>query len=510
MTSPGRRLPALMVAVALLAGALAACTATGGKADGPIGTTPTTAGSDRPTTTAGGGGEAGGTGTLDWTDCDDRYQCAELEVPLDHDDPDGEQLTLALVRHPAEDPDRRIGSLVVNPGGPGGSAIETVESLPLAGDIEDRFDIVGFDPRGVGRSSPLDCHSHLRDIYDADPTMEDQADVDHYLKVSQEFVDECEAKYADLLPHLGTVDVAKDMDLVRQALGDDQLTYLGYSYGTSIGQQYARLFPTKVRAMVLDGVVDPSKTGLQGAADQAAGFNRALGNWEHGCDTDGCGLDEDAKTALDQVIADSERTPIPTSDPDRPATPGVVNLAVGQALYSEYLWPDLGRALQDALAADGDGLVELAEYYLGGDGDGGYDNGFEIYFAVSCLDSEWPSDPKAILAEAKKVGAEYPEVGEGLVNDYVRCALWPTPPQPLEPVPTDLEGLAPIVLISTTGDPATPYEDGVAVAKRIPGARLITNEGEGHTIYAQGKSCVDDAVDAYFLDLELPDDGLTC
>lgn len=462
------------------------------------------------TTEPGSPGPSVPSSSLDWKDCDSGYQCAEMEVPLDHDNPAGDTIKLGLIRRPAEDPSQRIGSLLFNPGGPGGSAVEMVQQLPLPSELTDRFDIVGVDPRGVGSSSALDCHSHLREIYDADATMDDEADVDHYLTVSQEFVDECEAKYAALLPHLGTVDVAKDMDLVRAALGDDQLSYVGYSYGTSIGQQYARLFPDRVRALVLDGVVDPDQTGLEAAESQARGFDRALEAFVGNCGNGECGLDGDAKKAIDSVLAASESKPIPSADADRPATPGVVSLALAQALYSEYLWPDLGRALKDGLAGDGSGLVDLADYYLGSDGSGGYDGGFEIYFAVSCLDSQWPSDPDQVMDQAKKVGDRYPEIGESLVNDYVRCALWPTPPQPLKAIPADVEGLDPIVLISTTGDPATPYEAGVDVAKRTPGARLITNKGEGHTIFAQGKPCVDDAVVAYLVDLELPADGLTC
>ena len=447
---------------------------------------------------------------LTWSDCDDGFECAELDVPVDDTDLGGDTLTLALARRAATDPANRIGSLLINPGGPGGSAIATIEGTPLPAELTERFDIVGFDPRGVGRSDPLDCRTHLQAIYDADPTMEDDADARAYLEVSQQFVDECDERYADLLPHLGTVDVAKDMERVRQALGEEQLTYLGYSYGTSIGQQYARLFPTKVRAMVLDGVVDPSLTGIQGAIGQAKGFTRALDAFILTCDANDCGLGAPAGDVIDEVLAASEAAPIPASRSDRPATPGVVTLALAQALYSETLWPELARALSQARSGNANGLVSLADRYLHRQPDGSYPNGFEIYFAVSCLDSVWPEDPEEVLTAATFVGAAYPRVGEALVNDYVRCALWPTPPQPLVPVDATVEGLAPIVVISTTGDPATPYESGVKVAGQIPGAVLVTNEGEGHTIFAQGVPCIDDPVTAYFVDLTPPPADLTC
>ncbi|MBX3286598.1 MAG: alpha/beta fold hydrolase, partial [Actinobacteria bacterium] len=270
-----RRAGAVTAALLLLLGA---CSAQGASTAEPEPTTSTTAAGRSPggsgTTTPGHETEPA-VEPLRWEPCD-RFQCAELVVPVDHDEPDGPTLTLSMLRRPASKPDQREGAILVNPGGPGGSAIDLAKALPLPSRLTDRFDVIGVDPRGVGRSSPLDCRTHLQAMYDADPTMEDDADRAAYLDISQQFVDECEQRYADLLPHLGTVDVAKDMDLVRRALGDEQITWLGYSYGTSIGQQYARLFPTHVRAMVIDGVVDTTQTGLEAARDQAAGFDGAL------------------------------------------------------------------------------------------------------------------------------------------------------------------------------------------------------------------------------------------
>lgn len=507
MSAP-RRLGALLATVAL---ATAACSASGGStgAESSKDATTTTAA----TSTSGGstttGGDGPGASTLRWTSCDDGFECATLRVPVDHAKPTGKTLTLGLARRPADDQAHKIGSLLMNPGGPGGSAIDLIEGIPLPKALTDKFDIVGFDPRGVGRSSALDCRSHLQEIYDADPTMEDQADRTEYLKVSKAFVDECQRKYADLLPHLGTRDVARDMDLVRAAVGDPKLTYVGYSYGTAIGQVYAQLFPTHVRAMVLDGVMDLSQDGLQGATGQAKGFDGALQAFLADCDRRDC-LGDPAGEVLDEVTAQSEKRPIPAKGADRPATPGVVNLAVGEALYSESLWPALAKALTDARDGDGTGLVDLADEYLQRDPDGSYESGFEIYFAVSCLDQAFPRDPTKVFAAAKAAGKLYPRVGEGLVNDYVRCALWPTPAQPVGPVPATTKGLPPTVVISTTNDPATPYQSGVRAAEQIPGAVLITNKGEGHTIFAQGKRCVDDAVTTYLVDVKPPKDGLTC
>lgn len=509
MTRRGRTTRWAATAAALV---LAACSASGGGSAGPSGPATSTTRPDpgSPTTSAPEGpADPSGPGPLEWSACD-RFQCAELEVPVDHDRPDGPTLTLALLRRPASKPDQRVGAILVNPGGPGGSAIETAKVLPLPKRLTERFDIIGVDPRGVGQSSPLNCRTHLQAMYDADPTMEDDADRAAYLDISQQFVDECASRYGDLLPHLGTVDVAEDMDLVRQALGDDQITWVGYSYGTSIGQQYARLFPTRVRAMVIDGVVDTTQTGLEAARDQAGGFDGALDAFIADCDADGCGLDRPAGQVVDDLLATVEEAPIPNRRADRPAGPGVTALAIAQGVRTPLLWNQLARALGQALDGNGDGLVKLADSYLGRLDDGTYPNGFEIYFAVGCLDAAWPSEPAPVFSEATAVGAEHPRVGESLVNDYVRCALWPTPPQPLEPIPADIEGLAPIVVISTTGDPATPYESGVRVAASIPGAVLITNVGDGHTIFAQGSLCIDTPVVDYLLDLTVPDEGLRC
>ena len=316
-------------------------------------------------------GEDSPAAALEWRECGSRFQCAEMEVPLDYDQPDGPTITIALNRRPAADPERRLGALAFNPGGPGASGKEIVTYLLLPEEVRNRFDIIGFDPRGVGDSDGLDCHTHLQEIYDLDPTMEDQADENTFVDVSQRFVDECEARHADVLPHLGTENVARDLDRIRAALGDEQLNYVGYSYGTSIGQQYARLFPERVRTMILDGVVDQEVDGLTAASDQAAGFELALSNYLDDCASNGC-FDDDARTVIDRVVARPETTPIPSSSADRPAGPGVVNLALAYALYSELLWPDLTNALQRADEGDGSGLVDLADAYLNRNADGSY------------------------------------------------------------------------------------------------------------------------------------------
>lgn len=501
-----RRVGAVLVAAALLVG----CSASGSDEATSSTTVPTTeADGGAPATTAAPDDDAGPVPAADWSDCGRGFECTTIEVPLDYEDPEGETIEIAVTRHPAEDPDRRIGTLIMNPGGPGGSAIELAQSFLRGGELGDRFDIVGFDPRGVGASSPLDCDSHLQEMYDADPSIDSEADRTETLETSQAFVDECAERYGEILPFLGTTDVARDMDEVRKVLGEEQVNYLGYSYGTSLGQEYARLFPERVRTMVLDGVVDHEPDGLTTATGQAAGFETALASYAENCAEEGCGFAGTAEEAIAEVSAAAERAPIPAPGADRPATPGVVSLALAQALYSETLWGSLSSALRDALDGDGTGMVELADMYLGRDGDG-YDGGFEVYFAVSCLDESWPADPDEVIAAADAAAAEAPTFGSPIVIDYLRCSLWPAEAKPLEPVPSDLEGLPPVLVISTTNDPATPYENGVRVAEQIPGAVLVTNEGEGHTIVGQGKPCIEDIFLAYLVDEELPADGTTC
>jgi pimeloyl-ACP methyl ester carboxylesterase len=510
-----RPLVALLIGASLLA---SACSQEGGTA-APSTTRPdrtttsersTTSTTDPSTTSSTSTTVPGAPAPIEWSDCDGGFECGTVVVPIDYSDPTGKTMKIAVVRRPAKDQANRIGSLFMNPGGPGGSAIDLVEAIPLPSTLTDRFDIVGFDPRGVGRSHPLNCRSHLQKMYDDDPSIDTPQDKQVYLADSKAFVDECAGKYASLLPHLGTRDVARDMDRVRQALGEPKLNYVGYSYGTSIGQAYASLFPTKVRSMVLDGVVDLSQDGLQGAAGQAGGFSLALDNFIKDCDSNGCGLPAEAGGVIDEVIADAERKPIPANGVDRPATPGVVNLALAQGLYVQSLWPQLASALKAARQGRGAALVRLADSYLQRNVDGTYPNGFEIYFAVSCIDQSFPHNPDTVMAAAKVTGTKYPRFGEGLVNDYVRCAMWPTPAQPLKPVPKTTKGLPPVVVISTTGDPATPYQNGVRVAKQIPTGHLITNVGEGHTVFAEGKACIDDAVTDYLVDVKAPPAGLTC
>ena len=437
--------------------------------------------------------------TLGWEDCGFDSECATLDVPLDYDDPEGDTISISIGRTPATGD--RIGALFVNPGGPGATASDFAGQLAtgLPSDVTEHFDIVGVDPRGTGASA-IDCDADFVELYGVDYSIDSPEDTQTLLDVSQDYVDGCEAQEGDVLAHLGTRDVARDMDAVREAMGDDQVSYLGFSYGTAIGQVYADLFPERVRAMVIDGVLELGPTGIEGAEEQALGFEKALQSFADNCDADDtCPLAPDAMAKIDELSAQVEAAPIDAQPRD--LGPGELGIGLAMPLYSETLWSSLADAVAQALDGDGSGMVALADQYLS-------IGSFDIYFAVDCLDAEWPDDPQALLDDGAATVADAPHFGESIVNDYVRCAMWPVEAEPLTEV-TAPES-PPIVVVSTTNDPATPYEAGVRTAEKLVNGVLITHEGDGHTVVATGVSCVDDAVATYLVDLEPPEDGLTC
>lgn len=442
--------------------------------------------------------EAPGTGTLDWFECG-MAECADVDVPLDYDDPAAGTITLSVARVPASGD--RIGALFVNPGGPGGTASDFAISLAfsLPEEITDRFDLVGVDPRGLG-ASDIDCEGDIVAMYGVDPTIDSPQDTADVLAVSEEYVAGCQANAGDLLPYLGTENVARDIAAVSEAMGDDQFSYLGYSYGTSIGQELAELFPDRVRAMVLDGVVELGLTGVEAATQQAAGFETALAAYAEDCDSDDdCPLAPDAVGAIEELQARVEQAPI-SAEP-RDLGPGELATGLGYPLYRQGLWTTLSDAVDEALDGDGTAMVELADDYLDlADAD--------IYYAVSCLDSDWPEAPEELLAGGKAAAGQSPHFGEAIVNEYVRCTMWPAEEQPL-PAGT-APGTPPILVVSTRNDPATPYEAGVRTAERLETGVLLTHEGDGHGIVGLGNDCVDDAVASYLVDLEPPEDGTTC
>lgn len=477
---------ALLVGLALLAGA---CTSS----DTPL----ERAGTDTTTTTA---GEPGApteppVPAVVWESCGSA-ECATVTVPMDHADPAGATIDLAVLRLPARGD--RIGALFVNFGGPGSGAVDLLPAFPLPDEVRQRFDIVAVDPRGVGGSTPLGCGIDPAELYAVDPTVEDDADADALVAVSEAYAADCADTRGELLDHVGTRDVARDLDRIRAGMGDDRIDFLGYSYGTAIGQAYAELFPERVRTMVLDGVVDPAPGGIEVAVQQARGFEAALDRWAASCgDRPSCSLD-DPVAAVDDVLVLAE-SGIPAGGDE--VGPGEVAIGLAMPLYNTGLWPALDQAVTTALDGDGSAMLGLAQQYL-------RLVDFSAYYAVSCLDSTWPDTAAEHLAAAERAAAEAPRFGEAIVNDYLRCAVWPEEPDPLGPITAP--GSPPILVVSTTGDPATPHQNAVDVADRLADGVLVTRDGDGHTIVFQGDACIDAITVAYLVDEVVPPAGSRC
>lgn len=445
-----------------------------------------------------------------------QFECTRLEVPLDYAKPDGKTAKIALLRQAASG--ERIGSLLINPGGPGASGLTAAANLASAvrsSPVGERFDLVGFDPRGIGASEP-----RIRCLTDAERDAE-RLDVD--VDTSPEGVAQTEAEnrqYAekcarnsgtDLLANVGTRDVVRDLDVMRSALGDEKLTYLGYSYGTHIGAEYAQAFPGNVRALVLDGAVDPAQDLVESVVAQGAGFQKSFDAFAAWCaGRKDCALGNDASKATqafrDLVVPLIQR-PVPAGDRELSYTDATYGTI--QAMYSEELWGPLNAGLTELKNGRGDVLMLLADTYFDRDQQGRYGSVTDAFTAINCVDEPPVTDRNLLADVARRYEEAAPFLDEGspAVGVLDACAFWPVPPTAQEDEP--VSGLPPVLVISTTGDPATPYEAGASLAGEL-GGRLLTFEGNQHTVYLQGNQCVDDAGHAYLVELALPAEGTRC
>lgn len=459
--------------------------------------------------------DPGSGGSVSWTR-EGSLEFATLEVPLDYDDPSAGTIELAVARRPARDPDRRIGPLLMNPGGPGASGVELVGLIGflLPSDLLDRFDLVGWDPRGVGRSTQVECgDGEFMDRYLAvdpvPPTPEAEAEAE---ALAREFAERCDEDSGELLAHIHTEASARDMDEIRKALGEEQITYVGFSYGTYLGATYAELFPERVRAFVLDGAYSRSVGAADLSAGQAAGFERSVDAWFEWCRSTKCDFasEPDLGASFDALMESIRAEPLPTDDRDgRELTVGLAWTGVIVAMYTPELWPNLARALAEARdEGDGSRLLGLADMYNERRPDGTYSTLQRAFIAYSCMDGPTPT-PEEEAAAAEATLAVAPRVGPVFVSSPNPCEYWP-----VEPVgtaePFQVSGTPPILVIATTGDPATPYDWGVALAEELADAVLLTVEAEGHTAFASGNRCVDDIVVDYLLTVELPAGELRC
>lgn len=451
---------------------------------------------------------------------DPAYDCAYLSVPLDYAQPGGETARVGVLRKAATGD--RIGSLVSNPGGPGASGMSSVATAIGPGvvdtELAERFDVIGFDPRGVGASEPVvDCLTDAEREEDRadDPAVDGTPEgVARAEAESREFVDRCVERVGDdVLATVGTRDVARDVDVLRDALGDEQLTFLGFSYGTLIGARYSAAFPERVRALVLDGAVDPSRDLAERAVGQAAGFQGAFDAFAADCAArPDCPLGTDpaqATARYQELVRPLYDSPAAVGD-GRVLGFGDALTGTQQALYVEQLWEVLRVGL--ARLRDGDGLVlmRLADVYEDRGPDGGYSNLQEAFTAVRCVDERAVTDPAEIAEIERRAAAAAPfrDDGRGPVPARDPCAFWPVPPTSAAEFP-EVDGLPQVLVVSTTGDPATPYRAGVDLADALE-ARLLTVEGDQHLATLRGDGCVDDTVTRYLVDLELPAEAAQC
>ncbi|MFC8416494.1 alpha/beta hydrolase [Streptomyces coelicoflavus] len=462
---------------------------------------------------------------LAWRDCGvPGFQCATMKAPLDYAEPADGDVRLAVARKKATGPGKRLGSLLVNPGGPGGSAIGYLQQYAGIGypaEVRAQYDMVAVDPRGVARSEPVEClDGREMDAYtQTDVTPDDAGETDELVDAYKEFAEGCGADAPKLLRHVSTVEAARDMDVLRAVLGDEKLTYVGASYGTFLGATYAGLFPDRTGRLVLDGAMDPSLPARRLNLEQTAGFETAFQSFAKDCvQQPDCPLG-DKDTTPDQVgknlksfFDDLDAKPLPAGDADgRKLTESLATTGVIAAMYDEGAWQQLRESLTSAIKEkDGAGLLILSDSYFEREADGGYSNLMFANAAVNCLDLpaafSSPDEVRAALPDFEKAS---PVFGEGLAWSSLNCTYWPVKPTG-EPHRIEAAGATPIVVVGTTRDPATPYRWAEALSDQLSSGRLLTYEGDGHTAYGRGSSCIDAAINTYLLTGTAPKDGTRC
>ncbi|MFJ8543849.1 alpha/beta hydrolase [Streptomyces sp. NPDC093586] len=462
---------------------------------------------------------------LSWRDCGvPGFQCATMKAPLDYAKPAEGDVRLAVARKKATGPGKRLGSLLVNPGGPGGSAIGYLQQYAGIGypaEVRARYDMVAVDPRGVARSEPVKClDGRKMDAYtQTDVTPDDARETDRLVGAFKGFAEGCGAAAPKLLRHVSTVETARDMDILRAVLGDRKLTYVGASYGTFLGATYAGLFPSRAGRLVLDGAMDPSLSARRLNLEQTEGFETAFRSFAKDCvRRSGCPLGGPG-TSPDQVgrnlkafFDDLDAEPVPTGDADgRRLTESLATIGVIAAMYDESAWQHLRESLTSAMKNhDGAGLLALSDSYYEREADGDYSNLMSANAAVNCLDLpaafSSPDEVRAALPEFEKAS---PVFGEGLAWSSLNCTYWPVHPTG-ESHRIRAAGAAPIVVVGTTRDPATPYRWAQALAGQLSSGRLLTYEGDGHTAYGRGSTCIDSAINAYLLRGTPPAKGKRC
>ncbi|MER5477239.1 alpha/beta hydrolase [Streptomyces sp. NPDC002734] len=462
---------------------------------------------------------------ISWRSCGaPGFQCATVRAPLDYARPEAGEVRLAVSRTKATGPGRRLGSLFVNPGGPGGSAVDYLQGYAALGypaEVRARYDMVAVDPRGVARSEPVECLDgpHMDTYTGTDFTPDEGAEADSLVEAFKTFAEGCGGRSAKVLRHVSTVETARDMDVVRAVLGDKELHYVGASYGTFLGATYAGLFPSRVGRLVLDGAMDPSLPARRLNLDQTAGFETAFQAFARDCVRQSdcpiggrkatpAGVGRGLKAFFEKLDAE----PLKAEDPDgRELTESLATIGVIAAMYDEGAWPQLREALDSARRhKDGTQLLALSDSYYERDTEGRYSNLMFANSAVNCLDLPAAfSSPEEVRASLRDFEKASPVFGETMAWSALNCAYWPVAPTG-EARRIEAQGAAPILVVGTTRDPATPYVWAEALAGQLSSGRLLTHDGDGHTAYGRGSDCVDAAVDAYLLRGTVPPEGKRC
>ena len=484
------------------------------------------------------------------------FQCAKVKVPLDYSQPDGQTIEIAMKKHQATGSVRQ-GALFVNPGGPGYSGVEMVENneTQFSPALNQAYDIIGFDPRGVGASTPITCDdgagqqpakaaqggmgvndlqpgSLVADVAGDDPTPFRDAEnpaadggveanvgfptlIEEITKDFKQEEASCAAhtKPAGLLDHVDTVSVARDLDLLRALSGDQKLNYLGFSYGTYLGAHYAELFPANTGRMVLDGAVDPSLSLGDRASGQAQGFETALRTYVQQCQSgqavqegQSCPLTGDADAGVQQVrtlISSADQAPLKTSDPNVTVDGSTIRSVVRRFLYTSEYWPFLTYALDQAITQKDGSYIQVLYGKVAAGGSA------PTFYSVNCLDIPVQGDMTSWEKEYQQILQSSPTFGASLGNQDARCQAWGHNGT-RKPAPIHAKGAAPILVVGTTGDPATPYAWSQALADQLESGRLLTWEGNGHTAYGRSGACIHKAVDTYLISGTMPEEGLTC
>jgi pimeloyl-ACP methyl ester carboxylesterase len=464
--------------------------------------------------------------TLKWKTCFKEFECTDLLVPIDYTNFATGTFEIAVIRYKAADRKNRIGSLVVNPGGPGGSGVDYAYNAQYIfnPDILDRFDIVGFDPRGVSRSEPIDCYTDEETdaSYAADSKPDTPEEFAQAVADAKDFVAKCQAQTKHLT-HYSSAETARDMDILRAALGDKKLNYLGKSYGTYLGTLYAQFFPDKVGRMILDGAIDPNISILDQNISQAVGFENALYTFIKDCASfPNCPLPKDqqqAKDAITNLFLKAASNPLPQKDAragdDRLATESILVLGTASALYDDTEgWPKLRKAIIQAQEGYGDTFLQLADIYSGRQENGKYiTNELDSGAVIDCLDWRDSRSEEQLQKDVETFKAKAPVFGPYLANTGLACKYFPKPTKDVLTRATNkIKSIhtSPILIVGTKRDPATPYQWAVGLNKIIKNSILISLDADGHTGQGRGSECVDEAADRYFLTGKTPRRNIDC